>query len=91
MTGQHSRQKKEAPHIMCYMYDKQSMFILYCGSPVIHTSAMSAMLFLSGEETSESPTVPRDIYISSVLVTVLYCNYVLVHAAIDQHTGESVG
>lgn len=35
--------------------------------------------------------LPQDTHISSVSVTVLNCNYVLVHAVIEQGIGESEG
>lgn len=59
---------------------------------------MYAVLYSPGEETSKTRDqentairLPQDAHISSVSVTVLNCNYVLVHAVIEQGIGESGG
>lgn len=56
------------------------------------------MLYLPGEEVSKTRDqesiamrLTQDTHISSVSVTVLNCNYVLVHAVIEQGIGESGG
>lgn len=43
------------------------------------------------EQENTAMRLPQDIHISSVSVTVLNCNYVLVHAVIEQGIGESGG
>lgn len=41
-----------------------------------------------GDQENTAIRLPQDTHISSVYVTVLNCNYVLVHAVIEQGIGE---